>query len=191
MDFPDLPIQRVFGASEVTMWTRDNMARLPPATQGTLQAVIDGLGKASAKAQQLGAVITTYSKLFVTPDHRVYIYATGDVIGGMLKVGKKHLFVRNPRGQLVEMNPLCVLDFYVATAWQRRGIGRILMDYMLEDMQVEPWQLAYDRPSPKLIGFLRKHFGLANYRPQDNNFVVFDELFERGSTCTCDARARH
>ena len=35
-------------------------------------------------------------------------------------------------------------------------------------------RLAYDKPSPKLIGFLKKHFGLARFHPQSNNFVVFE-----------------
>eukprot|EP00961_Rhodomonas_salina_P010200 137123-Rhodomonas_salina.3 len=34
-------------------------------------------------------------------------------------------------------------------------------------------QLGYDRPSPKLLGFLRKHFNLSEYDPQPNNFVVY------------------
>ncbi|KAF4742693.1 Alpha-tubulin N-acetyltransferase 1, partial [Perkinsus olseni] len=36
---------------------------------------------------------------------------------------------------------------------------------------------AYDRPSPKLLSFLRKHYGLHKYMPQGNNFVVFSEYF--------------
>ena len=36
--------------------------------------------------------------------------------------------------------------------------------------------LAYDRPSPKLLGFLRKHYGLTEYVPQNNNFVVFEQV---------------
>ena len=33
------------------------------------------------------------------------------------------------------------------------------------------------RPSPKLIGFLRKHFGLTNFVPQQNKFVIFNQFF--------------
>ena len=44
---------------------------------------------------------------------------------------------------------------------------------MLANEGVQPHQLAYDRPSPKLIGFLRKHFRLQDFVPQTNNFVVF------------------
>eukprot|EP01017_Pseudomicrothorax_dubius_P027149 TRINITY_DN3093_c0_g1_i10.p1 TRINITY_DN3093_c0_g1~~TRINITY_DN3093_c0_g1_i10.p1 ORF type:complete len:158 (-),score=15.65 TRINITY_DN3093_c0_g1_i10:385-858(-) len=54
-------------------------------------------------------------------------------------------------------------------------------DHMLEREGSEPSRIAYDRPSPKLIGFLRKHFNLVNFVPQNNNFVVFNEYFEKKS----------
>ena len=38
---------------------------------------------------------------------------------------------------------------------------------------------AYDRPS-QMLPFLRKHYGLADYNEQPNNFVVFDDYFEDG-----------
>lgn len=40
---------------------------------------------------------------------------------------------------------------------------------MLEAEQQSAEQLGYDRPSNKLLGFLRKHYGLASYVPQPNN----------------------
>lgn len=49
---------------------------------------------------------------------------------------------------------------------------------MLTSENASPSKLAYDRPSPKLIKFLQKHFGLASYVPQNNNFVVFNEYFK-------------
>ncbi len=49
---------------------------------------------------------------------------------------------------------------------------------MLEKEQRDPAAFGYDRPSPKLVAFLRKHFGLAEYVPQTNNFIVFDRYFE-------------
>ena len=49
---------------------------------------------------------------------------------------------------------------------------------MLKCEGSRPEKLAYDRPSEKLIGFLRKHFGLAKYVPQNNNFVVFDAYWQ-------------
>ena len=45
----------------------------------------------------------------------------------------------------------------------------------------EARSLAYDRPSPKMLPFLRKHYGLIDYNEQPNNFVVFDDYFENGA----------
>jgi len=37
--------------------------------------------------------------------------------------------------------------------------------------------MAYDRPSSKLLNFLKKNFNLRDYCPQANNFVVFNDYF--------------
>lgn len=68
---------------------------------------------------------------------------------------------------------MCVLDFYVHESCQRMGIGKILFEKMLEYTKLHPAKFAYDRPSPKLLGFLRKHYNLTDYIPQNNNYVVF------------------
>jgi alpha-tubulin N-acetyltransferase 1 len=36
---------------------------------------------------------------------------------------------------------------------------------MLRQEMIRPEKLAYDRPSPKLLGFLKKHYNLKNYIP--------------------------
>ena len=51
---------------------------------------------------------------------------------GILKVGTKRLFVYNHHGNVHEMEPLCVLDFYVHESRQRMGCGRKLFDFMLQ-----------------------------------------------------------
>eukprot|EP00826_Nyctotherus_ovalis_P042165 TRINITY_DN430_c0_g1_i9.p2 TRINITY_DN430_c0_g1~~TRINITY_DN430_c0_g1_i9.p2 ORF type:complete len:178 (-),score=50.79 TRINITY_DN430_c0_g1_i9:282-815(-) len=79
------------------------------------------------------------------------------------------------------MTPLCVLDFYVYEKIQRSGFGKKVFEKMLECEGVEPEKLAYDRPSPKLIGFLRKHYGLVDYIPQNNNYVIFQDYFNPAS----------
>lgn len=60
---------------------------------------------------------------------------------------------------------------------QRGGHGRQLFDLMLKDENIQPQNLAYDRPSPKLLGFLSKHFGLRAFIKQTHHFVVFDQYF--------------
>lgn len=84
---------------------------------------------------------------------------------GLLKVGTKNLFIRNEAGQIKEINPLCVLDFYVHESVQRNGQGKQLFERMLEKENVRPEKLGYDRPSEKLLAFLAKHYGLKRYVP--------------------------
>lgn len=54
----------------------------------------------------------------------------------------------------------------------------MLFEAMLERENIQPWKLAYDRPSVKFVNFLRKHYGLVDFTPQANNFVVFKKYFD-------------
>jgi GNAT superfamily N-acetyltransferase len=100
----------------------------------------------------------------------------------------KRLFISAPassmpefvdvRDTFREMEPLCVLDFYVHERCQRTGHGHRLFEAMLHRECAAPAKLAYDRPSPKLLGFLKRHFRLTKFSPQSNKFVVFDEYFD-------------
>lgn len=112
-------------------------------------------------------------------DHRIYIKCNGKKVNGFLKIGKKKLFIRDEIGNIKEISPMCVLDFYVHESQQRNGVGKILFDKMLKNENLEPRKLGYDRPSNKLLGFLAKHYGLIDYVPQNNNFVVFKKYFEQ------------
>ena len=97
---------------------------------------------------------------------------------GVLKTGDKNLFIHRPSSpKPIEMEPRCVLDFYVAETAQRRGVGFLLFAFFLRNENKHPARLAYDRPSTKFLAFLRKHHGLVTYQNQTNNFVVFDAYF--------------
>ena len=48
---------------------------------------------------------------------------------------------------------------------------------MLEGEKISADKLGYDRPSPKLLSFLKKHYKLVDYVPQNNNFVVYNNYF--------------
>lgn len=162
--------------------------------------VLDALGKNSAAAQGLKKPIT-YGSAASLLGQRIYLCVEDKRALGFLKVGPKRLFVSAPplaaartnstgvQDAFKEVNPLCVLDFYVHESCQRSGLGKRLFDTMLEQERVSPVQLAYDRPSPKLLAFLRKHCGLSRYQPQNNNFVIFDEYFSRGSTDSRGSRS--
>ena len=101
---------------------------------------------------------------------------SGQTVDEVLSRGK-HLFIRVDSGALREIEPLSVLDFYVHESCQRRGLGKCLYERMLRDERTVPAALAYDRPSSKFIAFLAKHYGLRDYVPQANNFVVFRKYF--------------
>ncbi|KAK5883008.1 hypothetical protein CesoFtcFv8_019384 [Champsocephalus esox] len=153
-----------------------------PHLQANIETVIDELGRASAKAQQLPASITSASKL-QSQKHQLYLLKEGEskggrgVVVGFLKVGYKKLFLLDRQGSHVEAEPLCILDFYIAENLQRYGYGRELFDFMLQHKKLEPVLMAYDRPSPKFLSFLAKHYCLTPSVPQANNFVVFEGFF--------------
>ena len=148
-----------------------------------LRSVVDAMGSRSAKAQGLAAPITSLQKLCAGGAQRLYVSARQTApqrmeVLGILKAGPKNLFIRDEAGRFHEICPPCVLDFYVHEAYQRRGVGRALFQAFLADQGTSAAGAGYDRPSPKFLAFLRKHFHLANYVPQANNFVVFKEYFE-------------
>lgn len=64
-----------------------------------------------------------------------------------------------------------------------------VLQHMLAAEQLCPEQLAYDRPSPKLLSFVRKHYGLSSYVPQSNNFVVFEQHFQHSSSSSEHGRS--
>ncbi|XP_048776796.1 alpha-tubulin N-acetyltransferase 1-like [Ostrea edulis] len=144
--------------------------------------VIDRMGEASARAQGLRTIITTGRKLELS-DHTLYVMRDdqlnnnkGAVIG-ILKIGHKKLFVYDTKGHVHEMEPICVLDFYVHESRQRMGCGKLLFEYMLEEQNIDPRHLAIDKPSFKFSQFLYKHYNLKAELPQVNNFVVYDGFF--------------
>ena len=62
--------------------------------------------------------------------YNVYSREKGACVG-ILKVGRKKLFVYDRHGRVHEVNPICVLDFYVHESRQRMGCGRKLFEFML------------------------------------------------------------
>ncbi|XP_008839451.1 alpha-tubulin N-acetyltransferase 1 isoform X7 [Nannospalax galili] len=151
--------------------------------QQQIMTIVDELGKASAKAQHLPAPITSASRMqsnrhviYVLKDTSARPAGKGAIIG-FLKVGYKKLFVLDDREAHNEVEPLCILDFYIHESVQRHGHGQELFHYMLQKERVEPHQLAIDRPSPKLLKFLNKHYNLETTVPQVNNFVIFEGFF--------------
>ena len=151
--------------------------RIVPGYILFVKEILNSMGEASSRAQQLNTIITSAHKFFIS-NHRIFIKADQNKVLGFIKVGNKKLFLRDRNFNYHEVNTLCVLDFYVHESTQRRGIGKQLFDYMLKFEKKIPTELAYDRPSEKLLSFLNKYFGLNDYISQNNNYVVFDEFFD-------------
>ncbi|VDN95947.1 unnamed protein product [Rodentolepis nana] len=97
---------------------------------------------------------------------------------GLLKIGKKRLFLFDQFGECFEVEPLCILDFYVSTDFQRQGFGKELFEFMLKNENLETTDLPIDSPSTNMLSFMRKHFNQGHPLRQSNNFVVFPQFFQ-------------
>ena len=112
----------------------------------------------------------------------MYFKVDGRKVVSMLKVAVRKLYLRAEDGQMRDISPLCVLDFYVHESAQRRGQGKKLFDEMLKREGVlHPARLAYDKPSIKMMGFLAKHYNLRDYTSQSSNHIVFRQFWESQS----------
>mmetsp|Transcript_25531 Transcript_25531/g.71828 ORF Transcript_25531/g.71828 Transcript_25531/m.71828 type:complete len:481 (+) Transcript_25531:175-1617(+) len=163
----------------VLVVTRELLKQLTPHDTRLLGEAIDQMGKRSMKAQGLSRPITTYSQM-MSCDNRLFLSIGRGTVRGLIRVGGRQLFLRRTSdSDYTKVSPLCVLDFYVCENLQRSGEGKLLFEYMREHEGIDPGALGYDRPSPKFLAFLRKHYGLSSYTPQANFFVVFDVFWER------------
>ncbi|KAJ3247285.1 Alpha-tubulin N-acetyltransferase 1 [Chytriomyces hyalinus] len=108
-------------------------------------------------------------------DQRV-VYSPPSQVVGLLKIGVKNLFVSDEYGRQIQISLLCVLDFYIHDSVQRCGYGKRLFEYMLETEQTTAAKLAYDRPSPRMMSFLKKHYALHDFISQANNFIIFKQF---------------
>lgn len=152
-------------------------------TVNRVAEIVNEMGEASAHAQGLTKPITTADRLRQS-DQTLYFLVDQNAnngfgsVTGMLKVGKKGLYVFDQEGQHYKVNPPCVLDFYVHEKHQRNGLGKQLFEHMLKKENVTPYNLAIDRPSDKFLNFLNKHYNLSSPIKQMNNYVVFEKFFD-------------
>ncbi|XP_035224986.1 alpha-tubulin N-acetyltransferase 1-like isoform X2 [Stegodyphus dumicola] len=145
-----------------------------------LEIIIDSLGQASAKAQGLNSPVTTFKKFLNS--HHQKIYTIRDLaeprsVIGMLKVGIKRLFICDELGAQNEVDPICVLDFYIHESKQRSGFGHTLFNAMLQAEKISPEKLAIDRPTFKSLAFFQKHYELSSPLVQPNHYVIFPGFF--------------
>jgi len=144
-----------------------------------VQDLIDRLGVESARAQGLKQPVTSYISACEL-NHTIYMLSdeTSAKIIGFAKIGNKVLFIWDKFGEQREICPLCLLDFFIFPDFQRHGYGKRIYDYVLACEEIEPRKIAIDRPSPLSLAFMKKHYGLQNYVPQGNHFVVYDEYWD-------------
>ncbi|KAK2713923.1 alpha-tubulin N-acetyltransferase 1-like [Artemia franciscana] len=157
-----------------------------------LQDSIDELGLMSQDAQGLSKTITSCSILYNNSDQFLYIlfpcYSSSweeQLPIGLLKVGRKKLFLMGKNGEQSEAYPVCILDFYIQDEYQRCGFGKQLFDYFLEDTELPACAVAIDRPSSKFLNFLGKHYQLKESLPQPNKFVIFSDFFLHNKVVRC------
>uniref|UniRef100_A0A1X7TI66 N-acetyltransferase domain-containing protein n=1 Tax=Amphimedon queenslandica TaxID=400682 RepID=A0A1X7TI66_AMPQE len=68
----------------------------------------------------------------------------GSVLG-FIKTGRKRLFLTDNRTLLHEVEPLCIMDFYVHETQQRRGHGKELFENVLQEEGLSAFEVAIDR----------------------------------------------
>ena len=151
--------------------------KIVPGYKAYIKEILDKMGELSSKSQNLLVNVTTTNKFFPS-DHCLIIKAEKNKVLGYIKVGPKKLFLRDRICNYHERKTLCVLDFYIYDTEQRSNLGREIFDYMLNYKNIEPGELAYDRPTLRFLSFLKRNYGLEKFITQENNFTIFEEFFE-------------
>ena len=151
--------------------------KIVPGYKAYIKEILDKMGELSSKSQNLLVNVTTTNKFFPS-DHCLIIKAEKNKVLGYIKVGPKKLFLRDRICNYHERKTLCVLDFYIYDTEQRSNLGREIFDFMLNYKNIEPGELAYDRPTLRFLSFLKRNYGLEKFITQENNFTIFEEFFE-------------
>ena len=145
-----------------------------------VKKLINDMGAMSSSVQGLNHTITTFSA-FMSGENKIFMLVSEDQKEalGFVKIGYRHLFFWDHYGAQREfMNILCLLDFFVHPSTQRKGYGKKLIDKMLETEHKEMKDIPIDKPSPLCLSFMKKHFGLTQFTPQSNNYVIFEQFWE-------------
>ncbi|CAE8689157.1 unnamed protein product, partial [Polarella glacialis] len=134
----------------------------------------------------------------------VYLLAEGSDVLGMARVGIRSINALNPllanatdtgyaqtavkggygayQTSLQQINPKCLLDIFVVDSFCRRGLGRVLVDAVLEaeGFGSRPTKVAYYIPSPQFCAFLKKHYDLDLCRGKmASKCLLFDDYFRK------------
>jgi len=170
LDFSTFNIYRLT-SQDVKNIKKNNIKRY-----NELELQIRTLGCESAKWQDLKYAITTLEILEDNPEQILYFVCEKDAIIGYIKIGRKKLFLYDKNGVCHELIPMSILDFLITTAYQKKGIGHFLFEHVLKKEHIDVTEIAYDRPSKRLICFLKKYYNFKKDIPQYNNFMIFESF---------------
>ncbi len=113
-------------------------------------------------------------KLLSDPKQFLLVVGVDHNAVGFIKYSFRHLYFFTPKGKSVECDPICILDFFVLESFQRKGYGKLLLDKVAESVSADVSSFAYDRPSSKLIAFMRKNYNLVKPDLQPNKYAIFE-----------------
>uniref|UniRef100_A0A0K0FAA2 Alpha-tubulin N-acetyltransferase n=1 Tax=Strongyloides venezuelensis TaxID=75913 RepID=A0A0K0FAA2_STRVS len=172
--------------NEIAILQKNVIRSLGPKKFWGVEKAIDEMGKLSMNAQGLKRVLTSYQKIIDTEEEQtLYVMwkknpnnEKHSIVIGILKVGKKKLYLLDDKLQRYEVTPLCILDFYVHNTLQRKGNGHKVFEEMLKHQNINPIDLAIDKPSDSLLQFMKKYYNLENPIWQTTNFVVYKGFFD-------------
>ena len=139
----------------------------------SFSAELNRLGRLSAEAQNLGHPITSWEKLATDT---VILLLEDKLPTGFLRWGYRDLYLTpDPITTPLKLHKrvLCVLDFFVEH--QRQGRGTFLMDSLVKENRIT--SIAFDRPSTKLVPFLKSKYSLTDLIAQPNKFVISRQFF--------------
>ncbi|VVC37665.1 Gcn5-related N-acetyltransferase (GNAT) domain, ATAT-type [Cinara cedri] len=158
--------------------------------KNVMRLIIDEMGKASAVAQELKSPITSADEL-VNSDHNLYVMTQNNMpehftVIGILKMGWKNLYLYDTTGLRSESMVYCLMDFYIHNPKQRKGYGKRLLEYMLQDMNLDAKDLAIYKPTNTLLQFMAKHYKLSKLVDQGNNIVVYEDYFGKKNNDTSE-----
>ena len=162
----------------IVLWTYDAFVSAPLDNRAAFEADIARLGHLSGEAQCLGGPITTLEKFLAAKNQTILVYCSDSDAVAFLKFGQKSLYLYDPLGKIVNREVDCLLDFFCVAEERRKGIGLQLFHAMLSIIGVKAHKLAYDRPSPLLVSFMKKHFDLSAPEIQPNRYALFNGFWD-------------
>ncbi len=114
---------------------------------GRRKEFVNRLGMISKRMQGIDFAVTSI-KRFTCNSLTLYIYAENSIPMGFIATGYYD-------------NEFMATDFMVMLPYQRRGIGKKLIDYVLIDTGISINDILFDQPSRQCLNMIKKHYNLS------------------------------